>query len=85
MRPLYQEVILPNLAYIGGWAEMSYWHQFKWAIDAMDVHFPLLVPRMSPLRPACATITTAIPERLIRKTHGSTYSPQSSASFSLMP
>lgn len=47
MRPLYQEVILPNLAYIGGWAEMSYWHQFKWAFDALDVHFPLLLPRMS--------------------------------------
>ena len=25
MRPLYQEVILPNLAYIGGPAEMAYW------------------------------------------------------------
>lgn len=47
MRPLYQEVILPNLAYIGGWAEISYWHQLKAAFEAAEVPFPLLVPRMS--------------------------------------
>src|SRR5690606_19362837 len=27
MRPMYQEVILPNLAYIGGGAEIAYWLQ----------------------------------------------------------
>lgn len=53
MRPLYQEHILPNLAYIGGWAEMAYWHQFKWAFDQAGIHFPLLQPRMS------ATLYTA--------------------------
>lgn len=47
MRPLYQEILLPNLAYIGGWAEMSYWMQLKDAFDAAEVFFPLLVPRMS--------------------------------------
>lgn len=46
-RPVYQEHILPNLAYTGGWAEMAYWHQLKQGFEAMDVHFPLLVPRMS--------------------------------------
>jgi uncharacterized protein YllA (UPF0747 family) len=25
MRPLYQEVILPNLSYIGGGGEIAYW------------------------------------------------------------
>ena len=29
MRPLYQELILPNLAYIGGGSEISYWMQLK--------------------------------------------------------
>ena len=29
MRPLFQEVILPNLCYIGGPSEMSYWLQLK--------------------------------------------------------
>lgn len=46
-RPLYQEIILPNLAYIGGWAEMSYWMQLKGAFEAAEVNFPMLVPRMS--------------------------------------
>ena len=29
MRPLYQEVILPNLCYIGGGGELAYWMQLK--------------------------------------------------------
>src|SRR5690606_8030207 len=29
LRPLYQEIILPNLAYIGGPAEVIYWLQLK--------------------------------------------------------
>ena len=46
-RPVFQEYILPNLAYTGGWAEVSYWHQLKAGFDVMNTHFPLLVPRMS--------------------------------------
>ena len=29
MRPLYQEVILPNIAYLGGGAELAYWLELK--------------------------------------------------------
>lgn len=47
MRPLYQEVILPNLAYIGGGAEIVYWLQFKANFDQFAVPFPILVPRNS--------------------------------------
>lgn len=47
MRPLYQEVILPNLAYIGGGAEMAYWLQLKSTFDAHEVEFPILIPRNS--------------------------------------
>ena len=47
MRPLYQEVILPNLAYIGGGAEIVYWLQFKANFDEFHVPFPILVPRNS--------------------------------------
>lgn len=47
MRPLYQEVILPNLAYIGGGAEIVYWLQFKSNFDHYDIPFPILVPRNS--------------------------------------
>ncbi|GGG99462.1 putative cysteine ligase BshC [Parapedobacter pyrenivorans] len=47
MRPLYQEVILPNLAYIGGGAEMVYWLQLKGSFQHYGVDFPILVPRNS--------------------------------------
>lgn len=47
MRPLYQEVILPNLAYIGGGAEIAYWLQLKGVFDHYQVPFPLLIPRNS--------------------------------------
>ena len=45
LRPLYQESILPNLAYIGGPAEIAYWLQLKGVFDAAGVDFPVLVPR----------------------------------------
>lgn len=47
MRPLYQELILPNLAYIGGGAEIVYWLQLKANFDYYQVPFPILVPRNS--------------------------------------
>ena len=47
MRPLYQEVILPNLAYIGGGGELAYWLQLKSNFDFYQVDFPLLVLRNS--------------------------------------
>lgn len=45
LRPLYQEMILPNLAYIGGPAEMVYWLQLKKVFDHFSVPFPVLLPR----------------------------------------
>ena len=49
MRPLYQEVILPNLCYIGGGGELAYWLQLKINFDAQKVTFPLLLLRNSVL------------------------------------
>lgn len=49
MRPLYQEVILPNLAYIGGGAEVTYWLQLKANFDHYQVDFPVLLLRNSAL------------------------------------
>jgi len=49
MRPLYQEIILPNLCYIGGGGELAYWMQLKQYFDAVDVPFPLLLLRNSVL------------------------------------
>jgi bacillithiol biosynthesis cysteine-adding enzyme BshC len=47
MRPVYQEVILPNLAYIGGGAEITYWLQLKANFAHYKVDFPVLIPRNS--------------------------------------
>jgi len=49
MRPLYQESILPNLAYIGGAAEIAYWLQLKGAFDHYSLPFPAIIPRFSAL------------------------------------
>lgn len=45
MRPLYQEKILPNLAYVGGPGELTYWLQLKATFKAFDCYFPILFPR----------------------------------------
>ena len=45
LRPLYQEMILPNLSYIGGPSEVPYWLQLKSVFDHDDVPFPILLPR----------------------------------------
>jgi bacillithiol biosynthesis cysteine-adding enzyme BshC len=47
MRPLYQEVILPNLCYIGGGGELAYWFQLKSYFNAVEVPFPMLLLRNS--------------------------------------
>ena len=49
MRPLYQEVILPNLCYIGGGGELAYWLQLKTYFDSVKVTFPILLLRNSVL------------------------------------
>ena len=49
LRPLYQEVVLPNLAYVGGGSELSYWMQLRTAFKQEKIPFPLLVLRNSAL------------------------------------
>jgi len=49
MRPLYQEVILPNLCYIGGGGELAYWLELKSYFKASNVTFPILLLRNSVL------------------------------------
>ncbi|WP_452220261.1 bacillithiol biosynthesis cysteine-adding enzyme BshC [Lacinutrix salivirga] len=49
LRPLYQEVILPNLCYIGGGGELAYWFQLKSNFEANNVVFPMLLLRNSVL------------------------------------
>ncbi|AXG70244.1 putative cysteine ligase BshC [Kordia sp. SMS9] len=47
LRPLYQEIILPNLCYIGGGGELAYWFELKSYFEAVNVTFPMLLLRNS--------------------------------------
>lgn len=47
LRPLYQEVILPNVAYIGGAAEVAYWLELKELFNSMQVTMPIVMMRNS--------------------------------------
>ncbi|WP_415325269.1 bacillithiol biosynthesis cysteine-adding enzyme BshC [Chryseobacterium sp. MMS23-Vi53] len=49
MRPVYQETVLPNLAYIGGNAEIMYWLELKDYFTKINIPFPVLIPRNSML------------------------------------
>ncbi len=42
LRPLFQEHILPNVAYVGGAGELSYWLQYCSCFKELHVSFPLL-------------------------------------------
>ncbi|MGB0167607.1 MAG: bacillithiol biosynthesis protein BshC, partial [Luteibaculum sp.] len=44
-RPLYQEYILPNLAYVGGGGELAYWLQLKNMFQDAGLSFPHLILR----------------------------------------
>ena len=47
LRPLYQEIILPNIAYTGGPGELAYWLQLYKMFAVNDIDFPVLLPRYS--------------------------------------
>lgn len=60
LRPVYQELLLPNLAYIGGGAEVAYWLQLRGVFTALNVVFPVVMLRNSALvLPATATARAA--------------------------
>lgn len=48
-RPLYQEMILPNLAYIGGGGELAYWMERQSQFAHYGINFPMLIRRDSVL------------------------------------
>jgi bacillithiol synthase len=47
MRPMYQETIMPNIAFIGGGGELAYWLQQKQLFEHNSIDFPVLVLRQS--------------------------------------
>lgn len=57
-RPLFQETVLPNVAFVGGGAECSYWLQQKALFDYYQVAFPMVVHR---------TPVVVVPQSISRK------------------
>jgi len=49
MRPLLQECILPNIAYVGGAGELTYWLELKEAFKHYELPYPALILRNSAL------------------------------------
>ena len=47
LRPLYQELLLPNVAYIGGAGEISYWLELEPMFKDFGVQYPLPIVRTS--------------------------------------
>ena len=48
-RPLYQELILPNIAYVGGGGELAYWQERHTQFQAFGISYPVLIRRNSAL------------------------------------
>ncbi len=47
LRGIYQEIVLPNLVYIGGGGEIAYWLQLKDLFEFYKVPYPILLLRNS--------------------------------------
>jgi len=47
LRPVYQEVVLPNIAYIGGGGELAYWAQLRGVFEAFGAPMPVVLLRTS--------------------------------------
>jgi bacillithiol biosynthesis cysteine-adding enzyme BshC len=47
LRPVFQETILPNVAFIGGGGELAYWLQLKNVFQEANIAYPVLVLRNS--------------------------------------
>jgi uncharacterized protein YllA (UPF0747 family) len=47
LRGLFQETILPNIAFTGGGGEIAYWLEFKALFEHYQVPYPLLILRNS--------------------------------------
>jgi bacillithiol synthase len=66
LRPLFQEMILPNVAFIGGGGELAYWLELRKLFEEARVPYPVLVLRNS---------FTVINHNLSHKIHALSYEP----------
>lgn len=49
LRPVYQEIVLPDVAVVGGGSEVTYWLQLKFLFEELNKPFPILFLRNSVL------------------------------------
>jgi len=47
LRPIYQDTLLPTVAYVGGQAEVAYFAQMKGVYEAFGLPMPVIYPRKS--------------------------------------
>lgn len=47
LRPIYQELIFPNIAYVGGGGELAYWMERKAQFEKFNIFYPTLIRRDS--------------------------------------
>ncbi len=47
LRGVFQETVLPNIAFIGGGGELAYWLELKKVFEAVNVPYPMLILRNS--------------------------------------
>ncbi len=47
LRPVFQEMILPNVGFIGGGGELAYWLELKGLFEYLKVPYPIIVLRNS--------------------------------------
>ncbi|HRO83363.1 MAG TPA: bacillithiol biosynthesis cysteine-adding enzyme BshC [Niabella sp.] len=47
LRGVFQEMLLPNVSFIGGGGELAYWLQLKGLFDYLNIPYPILVLRNS--------------------------------------
>lgn len=47
LRPIYQDALLPTVAYVGGPAEIAYFGQMKRVYESFGLHMPIIYPRKS--------------------------------------
>jgi uncharacterized protein YllA (UPF0747 family) len=59
LRPLYQETILPNIAYVGGPGEVAYWLQLKNMFHEFRTEMPAVI-----LRNSMVVLTAAVIKKM---------------------
>ena len=63
LRPLYQDAVLPTVAYVGGPSEIAYFGQLKGVYEAFGLSMPVIYPRKS------VTIVEGKIDHILKKYH----------------